>query len=132
MAVPASTPQSLERLGCFKDVLRPFTVVMVPFPKKEVNLLWKGYFIIPYMSKLNDLHGRPMVNITSGATFYVYDKASTTSSKSSGWLSLSTIHDRGRNRSPSVPRGKQILYAQRQHVHKQDYRLTGAQAHCCW
>ena len=39
MAVPVTTPQALERLGCFKDVLRPFTVVMVPFPQKEVNIL---------------------------------------------------------------------------------------------
>jgi hypothetical protein len=66
---------------------------MVPFPKIEVNLLWKGYFIISYVRKLNDLHGRPMVNIASGATFYIYDKASTTSSKSLGWLSLSTMED---------------------------------------
>jgi hypothetical protein len=93
MAVPVTTPQVLERLGCFKNVLRPFTVVMVPFPKKEVDLLWSGFFIIPYMTKLNDLHGRPMVNMASGATFYIHDKASTTSSKSLGWLSLSTMED---------------------------------------
>jgi hypothetical protein len=104
MAVPASTPQSLERLGCFKDILRPFTVVMVPFPKKEVNLLWKGYFIITYMRKLNDLHGRPMVYIASGAAFYIYDKASTSSKQVIG-MAFSQ-YDGGRNRSPSIPRGK--------------------------
>ena len=43
----------------------------VPFPKKEENLLWTGYFIIPYMRKLNDLHGRPMVNIKMGNLLYL-------------------------------------------------------------
>src|SRR5438876_2257293 len=93
MAVPISTPQVLERLGCFKDVLRPFTVVTVPFPNKEINQLWTGYFIMPYTEKLDDLHGRPMVNVVSGGTFYIYDKSSSTSRKSSGWLSLRTMED---------------------------------------
>jgi hypothetical protein len=93
MAVPITTPQVLERLGCFKDILRPFTVVTVPFPKKEVNLLWTGYFIMPYTEKLFDLHGRPMVNVVSRGTFYIYDKSSSTSSKSPGWLSLKTMED---------------------------------------
>ena len=93
MAVPISTPQVLERLGCFKDVLRPFTVVTVLFPNKEINQLWTGYFIMPYTEKLDDLHGRPMVNVVSGATFYIHDKNSSTSRKSSGWLSLRTMED---------------------------------------
>jgi hypothetical protein len=93
MAVPITTPQVLERLGCFKDILRPFTVVTVPFPKKEVNLLWTGYFIMPYTEKLFDLHGRPMVNVVSRGTFYIYDKSSSTSPKSLGWLSLKTMED---------------------------------------
>ena len=88
MAIPISTPQVMKRLGCFKDDLRPFTVVTVPFPEKEVNQLWTGYFIMPYTEKLNDLHGRPMVNVVSGATFYVYDKNSASFPKSSGWLAL--------------------------------------------
>jgi hypothetical protein len=66
---------------------------MVPFPQKEVNILWTGFFIIPYMRKLNDLHGRPMVNIKSGATFYIYDKESSTLRKPVGWLALSTMED---------------------------------------
>jgi len=41
MAVPITTPQALERLGCFKDILRPFTVVTVPFPKREENVLYR-------------------------------------------------------------------------------------------
>lgn len=93
MAVPVTTPHALERLGCFKDILRPFTVVMIPFPKKDVNVLWAGCFIIPYMQKLNNLHGRPMINIASGATFYIYDKESSSLNKSAGWLSLSTMVD---------------------------------------
>jgi hypothetical protein len=59
MAIPISTPQVMERLGCFKDDLRPFTVVTVPFPKKEINQLWTGYFIMPYAEKLDDLLGTP-------------------------------------------------------------------------
>lgn len=34
-----------------------------------------------------------MVNIVTGATFYIYDKQSSISTKSSGWLSLRTIED---------------------------------------
>ena len=64
--------QALERLFCFKDVLRPFTIVMVPFPRKELDLLWNGFFIIPYWTKLNDLHGRPMVNFASGARPFIF------------------------------------------------------------
>ena len=93
MTVPITTPQVLNRLGRLKNDLRPFTVVSVPFPKKETNQLWTGYFIMPYTEKLNDLHGRPMVNVVSGATFYIYDKKSSTSSKSSGWVSLKTMED---------------------------------------
>jgi len=93
MAVPITTPQVLQRLGFFKDQLRPFNIVTVPFPQKEINQLWTGYFIMPYTEKLNDLHGRPMVNVVSGATFYIHDKNSSTSSKSPGWVSLRTMED---------------------------------------
>jgi hypothetical protein len=93
MAVPITTPQVLERLGCFKDHLRPFTVVTIPFPKKETDQLWTGYFIMPRREKLNDLHGRPMVNVISRETFYIHDKSSSTSPKSLGWLSLKTMED---------------------------------------
>jgi hypothetical protein len=93
MVVPITRPQVLARLGRFKDDLRPFTVVTIPFPKKETDLLWTGYFIMPYREKLDDLHGRPMVNVVSGATFYIYDTSSSTSHKSLGWLSLRTMED---------------------------------------
>ena len=93
MALPLTTPQVLEHLGCLKDELRPFTVVTVPFPKKEAGLLWKGYFVMPYTEKLNDLHGRPKVNVVSGETFYIHDQNSSKLPKPSGWLSLRTMGD---------------------------------------
>jgi hypothetical protein len=93
MAVPLTTPQVLERLGALKDQLRPFTVVTVPFPKKEVSLLWKGYFIMPYTETLNNLHGRPMINAVSGETFFIHDANASRLPKPSGWLSLKTMED---------------------------------------
>jgi hypothetical protein len=93
MAVPVTTPQVLSRLGTFKDDLRPFTVVTVPFPKKELGLLWTGYFIMPHQEKLTDLHGRTMVNIVSGEAFHIYDKNSSKLPKPPGWLSLKTMED---------------------------------------
>ena len=48
---------------------------------------------MPYTEKLDDLHGRPMVNIVSGETFYIYDKNSSTLPKPVGWLSLKTMED---------------------------------------
>jgi hypothetical protein len=95
MAVPITTPQVLSRLGAFKDDLRPFTVVTVPFPKRETGKdpLWKGYFIMPHTDRLNDLHGRTMVNIVSGETFHIYDKNSSRLPKPPGWLSLRTMED---------------------------------------
>jgi hypothetical protein len=60
---------------------------------KEVGQLWTGYFVLPYSEKLDDLHGRPMINVASGATFYIYDKNSASSPKSPGWLTLRTMED---------------------------------------
>jgi hypothetical protein len=48
---------------------------------------------MPYKEKLDDLHGRPMVNVVSGETFFIYDKHSSTLPKPSGWLSLRTMED---------------------------------------
>jgi hypothetical protein len=93
MAVPITRPKVFSNLGSFKNDLRPFTVITVPFPKKEIDLLWKGYFIMPHTEKLNDLHGRTMVNIVSGAVFHIYDKNSSTLPKPPGWLSLRTMED---------------------------------------
>jgi hypothetical protein len=95
MAVPITTPQIRARLGVFKDEVRPFTVMTVPLPKRETvqDPLWSGYFIMPHSEKLNDLHGRTMVNIISGETFHIYDKHSSKLPKPPGWLSLRTMED---------------------------------------
>ena len=95
MAIPITTPQVLARLGVFKDDIRPFTVMIVPLPKRETvrDPLWKGFFIMQHTDKLNDLHGRTMVNIVSGETFHIYDKNSSTLPKPLGWLSLKTMED---------------------------------------
>jgi hypothetical protein len=95
MTAPITTPRIMERLGGFKDDLRPFTVVTVPFPKRETGMdpLWKGFFIMPQPEKLNDLHGRMMVNIVSGEAFHIYDKNSSRLPKPPGWLSLKTMED---------------------------------------
>ena len=109
MAVPITSPQVLARLGVFKDDLRPFTVVTVPFPKKELELLWKGYFIMPHTEKLDDLHGRTMVNIVSGETFHIYDKNSSSLPKPSG---LAFSQDDGRrNQSDLIESRKQVLHS---------------------
>ena len=93
MAVPVTTPQVLARLGVFKDDLRPFTVMTVPFPKKETDLLWTGYFVMLHREKLHDLHGRTMVNIVSGESFHIHDKNSSKLPRPPGWLSLTTTED---------------------------------------
>jgi hypothetical protein len=143
MAVPVTTPQVHERLGRFKDELRPFTVVMVPFPKKEAGVLWTGYFIMPYAEKLDDLHGRPMVNIISGATFHIYDKYASTLSKPSGWLSLKTMEDeinRILSRAESkfcTPNGstctsKTIGLLVRRHIVAGEFHYIGREASTRW
>jgi len=143
MAVPITTPQVLERLGCFKDDLRPFTVVTVPFPKKEADLLWTGYFIMLYTQKLDNLYGRPMVNIVSGRTFYIYDKSSSTSSKPSGWLSLKTMEDEINHilsRAESkfcTPNGstctsKTIGLLVRRHIRAGEFHYIGKEASTRW
>jgi hypothetical protein len=67
----------------------------VPFPKRETvgDPLWTGYFIMPHTEKLNDLHGRTMVNIVSGESFHIYDKNSSRLPKPPGWWSLRTMED---------------------------------------
>jgi hypothetical protein len=143
MTVPVSTPQVLERLGCFKDVLRPFTVVTIPFPKKEPGLLWKGYFIMPRTEQLNNLHGRPMVNVVSRRTFYIHDKNSSTLPKPTGWLSLKTMGDEVNHilsRAESkfcVPNGgtctsKTIGLLARRHIVAGEFHYLGKEASTRW
>jgi hypothetical protein len=95
MAVPITTPQILSRLGVFKEDIRPFTVMTVPFPKRETiqDPLWTGYFVMPHTEQLTDLHGRAIVNIVTGETFHIYDKHSSRLPKPLAWLSLRTMED---------------------------------------
>jgi hypothetical protein len=143
MRVPITTPQVWERLGIFKDDLRPFTVVTVPFPKKELGLLWKGYFIMPHTDKLNDLHGRTMVNIVSGETFHIYDENSSTLPKPPGWLSLKTMQDEINHtlsRAESkfcTPDGgvctsKTIGLLARRHILADEFHFIGKEASTRW
>jgi len=48
---------------------------------------------MPHTEKLNDLHGRTMVNIVSCETFHVYDTNSSPLPKPPSWLSLRTMED---------------------------------------
>ncbi|MCI0350817.1 MAG: hypothetical protein L0Z53_15435 [Acidobacteriales bacterium] len=143
MAVPITTPQVLETLGRFKDVLRPFTVVTVPFPKKETDVLWTGFFIMPFTEKLNDLDGRPMVNVLSGGTFFIHDKSSSSSCKPLGWLTLKTMEDEinhilSRAESKfSTPNGststsKTIGLLVRRHIVAGEFHYIGKEASTRW
>jgi hypothetical protein len=144
MAVPITTPQVLARVGVFKD-LRPFTVMTVPFPKRETvrDPLWTGYFIMPHTEKLNDLHGRTMVNIVSGETFHIYDKNSSTLPKPPGWLSLRTMEDEINHilsRAESkfcTPNGavctsKTIGLLARRHIVAGEFHFIGKEASTRW
>ena len=106
MAVPITTPQVLSPLGIFKDDVRPYTVMTVPFPKKEVDLLWTGYFIMPHTEQLNDLHGRTMVNIVSRETPHLRQELIEIAQTSG----LVVSQDDGRrNQSHPVQSRKQVL-----------------------
>jgi hypothetical protein len=145
MAVPITTPQVLSRLGSFKDDLRPFTVVTVPFPKRESarDPLWTGYFIIPHTEKLNDLHGRTMVNIVSGESFHIYDKHSSKLAKPPGWLSLKTMEDEinhilsraeSKFRTPNgaVCTSRTVGLLARRHIVAGDFHYIGKETSTRW
>ncbi|HTS05058.1 MAG TPA: helix-turn-helix transcriptional regulator [Candidatus Eisenbacteria bacterium] len=145
MAVPITTPQIRARLGVFKDDIRPFTVMTVPFPKRETvqDPLWTGYFIMPQPARLNDLHGRTMVNIMSGEAFHIYDKHSSKLPKPPGWLSLRTMEDeinRILSRAESKfcdPNGgvctpKTIGLLARRHIVAGEFHYIGKEASTRW
>ena len=145
MAVPITTPQILARLVIFKDDLRPFTVMIVPFPKRETvsDPLWTGYFIMPQPEKLHDLHGRTMVNIVSGETFHIYDKYSSKLPKPPGWLALRTMEDeinRILSRAESkfcAPNGgvctsKTVGLLARRHIGAGEFHFIGKEASTRW
>ena len=93
MELPITSPHVLARLGYFRDKLHPFTVVTIPFPKKEATLLWTGCFILLYKAELDDLDGRPMVNVVSGETFYICDRRTSASGTPPRSLCLRTMKD---------------------------------------
>jgi hypothetical protein len=145
MAVPITTPQILARLGVFKNDIRPFTVMTVPFPKRETitDPLWTGYFIMPHTDKLNDLHGRAMVNIVSGETFHIYDKNSSRLPKPPGWLSLRTMEDeinrilsRAESKfcdpSGGVCTSKTVGLLARRHIIAGEFHFIGKEASTRW
>jgi len=145
MTVPITTPQVLSRLGSFKDDLRLFTVMTVPFPKRETvkDPLWTGYFIMPHTERLNDLHGRTMVNIVSGESFHIHDKHSSKLPKPPGWLSLRTMEDEI-NHIPSraeskfcTPDGgvctsRTVGLLARRHIVTGDFHYIGKEASTRW
>jgi hypothetical protein len=145
MAVRITTPQILARLGVFKNDIRPFTVMTVPFPKRETvsDPLWTGYFIMPNIEKLHDLHGRTMVNIVSGECFHIYDKNSSKLPKPSSWLSLRTMKDKINHilsRAESkfcTPNGgtctsKTIGMLVRRHIVAGEFHFIGKEASTRW
>jgi hypothetical protein len=145
MAVPITTPQILARLGVFKNDIRPFTVMTVPFPKRETitDPLWTGYIIMPHTDKLNDLHGRAMVNIVSGETFHIYDKNSSRLPKPPGWLSLRTMEDeinrilsRAESKfcdpSGGVCTSKTVGLLARRHIIAGEFHFIGKEASTRW
>jgi hypothetical protein len=145
MAVPITTPQILERLGVYKDDIRPFTVMTVPFPKRETvrDPLFTGYFIMPHTEKLNDLRGRTMVNIVSGETFHIYNRNSSRLPKPPGWLPLRTMEDeinRILSRAESKfcdPNGgvctsRTVGLLARRHIVAGEFRYIGKEASTRW
>jgi hypothetical protein len=145
MSVPITSPQVWARLGVFKDHLRPFTVMTVPFPKRETvrDPLFTGYFIMPHTEKLHDLHGRTMVNIVSGESFHIYDKNSSKLPKPPGWLSLKTMEDEINHilsRAESkfcTPNGgvctsRTVGLLARRHIVAGDFHFIGKEASTRW
>jgi hypothetical protein len=99
--------------------------------------------IVNELRKLGDLHGRPMVNTASGATFYIYDENSSTFPKSDGWLALRTIEDEinhllSRAESKScTPNGsrctsKTIGLLVRRHMVAGEFHYIGKEAFTRW
>jgi len=94
------------------------------------------------MQKLNDLHGHPMVNLNSGATFYIYYEESAVLKKSVGWLALSRMADEiehmlSRAESKfcshgSVCTSKTIGLLVRRHIVAGEFHYIGREASTRW
>ena len=98
---------------------------------------------MPHTEKLNDLHGRTMVNIVSGESFHIYDKNSSRLPKPSGWLSLQTMEDeinRILSRAESkfcTPNGgvctsRTVGLLARRHIVAGDFHYIGKEASARW
>ena len=98
---------------------------------------------MPYAAKLNDLHGRTMVNIVSGEKFRIYDKNSSRLRKPSGWLSLRTMEDeinrimsRAESKfgtlNGSVSTSKTIGLLARRRIVAGDFHYIGKEASTRW
>ena len=98
---------------------------------------------MPYTERLDDLDGRPMVNVVSGATFYIYDKSSATSPKPRGWVALKTMEDEidhilSRAESKfCTPNGstctsKTIGLLRRRHIIAGEFHYIGKEASTRW
>ena len=98
---------------------------------------------MPHTEKLNDLHGRTMVNIVSGETFHIYDKSSSKLPKPPGWLSLKTMEDEVNHilsRAESkfcAPNGgvctsRTVGLLARRHIVAGDFHYIGKEASTRW
>ena len=98
---------------------------------------------MPHTEKLNDLHGRSMVNIVSGEIFYIYDKNSSKLPQPLGWLSLKTMEDeinhillRAESKfcSPNggVCTGKTVGLLARRHIVAGEFHFIGKEASTRW
>ena len=98
---------------------------------------------MPHTEKLNDLHGRTMVNVVSGETFHIYDKSSSRLPKPFGWLALRTMEDeinRILSRAESkfcAPNGgvctsKTVGLLGRRHIVAGEFHYIGKEASTRW
>jgi hypothetical protein len=98
---------------------------------------------MPHTEKLNDLHGRTMVNIASGEAFHIYDENSSKLHKAPGWLSLKTMEDeinhilsRAESKfcSPNggVCTSRTVGLLARRHIVAGDFHYIGKEASTRW
>ena len=98
---------------------------------------------MPHTEKLNDLHGRTMVNIVSGETFHIYDKHSSRLPKPTDWLSLKTMEDEinhvlsraeSKFRAPSggICTSRTVGLLARRHIVAGEFHYIGKEASTRW
>ena len=96
-----------------------------------------------YTAKPNDLHGRPMVNVVSGETFFIHDANVSKSRKPLRWLALKTMEDEiahALSRAESkfcTPNGstctsKTIGLLVRRHIVAGEFHYIGKEASTRW